>query len=72
MTFDLNESIALSLAFVTQEELATRRNITEIDLYDVDLYANDTVKIVRPVAEEEEEVYMILGVKGADPSNPPE
>jgi hypothetical protein len=72
MSFDLNESIALELELVTQKELATRRNVTDVDLYDVDLYANDTVRIVRPVAEEEEEVYMILGVKGAHPPNPPE
>jgi hypothetical protein len=54
------------------EELAARRfgNLTNATDYDVDLYANDTVQIVRPVAEEEEEVYMILGQKGtyADPS----
>jgi hypothetical protein len=70
MSFDLNESIALELAFVTQKELATRRNVTDVDLYDVNLYANDTVEIVRPVAEEEDEVYMILGVKGTDSPSP--
>ena len=72
MSFELNESIALDRAFVTMEELAARRfgNLTNATDYDVDLYANDTVQIVRPVAEEEEEVYMILGQKGtyADPS----
>jgi hypothetical protein len=43
-----------------------RRNVTDIDLYDFELYANDTVEIVRPVAEEEDEVYLIFGRKGTD------
>jgi hypothetical protein len=73
MGFELNESIALDRAFVTLKELATRRfgNATNATDYDVDLYANDTVQIVRPVAEEEEEVYMILGQKGTDDSASP-
>jgi hypothetical protein len=70
VSFDLNESIALELAFVNQEELAKRRNLTNATDYDVYLYANDTVKIGRPVAEEEEQIYMILGVKGTDPPSP--
>jgi hypothetical protein len=68
MSFELNESIALDLAFVTLEELATRRNFTYIDFYDVDRYANDTVEIVRAVEEEEDVVYSILGQKGTVPS----
>jgi hypothetical protein len=70
MSFELNESDALDRAFVTLLELAKRRNFTNVDLYDVDLYANDTVEIVRAVEEEEDEVYMILGQKGTDPCNP--
>jgi hypothetical protein len=49
-----------------------RRTFTDIELYDVDLYANDTVTIVRPVADEEEQIYMILGVKGVNSPNPTE
>jgi hypothetical protein len=65
MSFELNESIALNRKFVTLEELVMRRfgNVTSVTDYDVDMYANDTVKIVRPVAEEEE-VYLIFGQKG--------
>jgi hypothetical protein len=66
MGFELNGSIALDRAFVTLEELAIRRfgNATNATDYDVDLYANDTVQNVRPLAEEEEEVYLVLGQKG--------
>jgi hypothetical protein len=67
MSFELNESNALDQAFVTLDELATRRNITDVDAYDFDLYANDTVRIVRPVAEEEDEIYTVFGQEGTDP-----
>ena len=70
VSFELNESYALQRAFVTPEELAKRRNVTDIDLYDFELYANDTVEIKRRVAEEEDEVYEILGQKGTDHFNP--
>jgi hypothetical protein len=72
MSFELTESTALDLKFVTRKELATRRNVTNVTDYDVDLYANDTVTIVRPVAEGNDEVYKILGQEGtyADPSTP--
>jgi hypothetical protein len=69
MSFELNESDALDKAFVTLDELATRRNITDVDVYDFDLYANDTVRIVRPVAEEEDEVYTVFGQEGTAPIN---
>jgi hypothetical protein len=76
MSFELNESTALNREFVTLEELAMRRfgNVTNVTDYDVEMYANDTVKVVRPVAGEEEEVYLIFGQKGtyADLSTPPD
>jgi hypothetical protein len=59
MSFELNESLAFDRAFVTLEELSKSRygDVADVDLYGVDLFANETMKIVRPVVEKAKEVY---------------
>ena len=54
MSFELNISAALEREFVTREELAMEYNVSVSEVY---LYVNDTVEIVRPVVEAEQEGY---------------